>query len=130
VRALPGTAGSLREALTIWSAPHDEDGDIRSKVRATGIWGGTITTERDAVSHLPLEEAVEILEAELPQRVAGHVAAFHAADYAADGSAATKIRRIRRILTTEAAREAGNGSRTSIKRRRKPVEPSRTSSEV
>jgi hypothetical protein len=96
--------------MTIRTTPHD-DSEQRSKVKASGVWGTTTTTERDAVSHLPLEEAVEVLEADLPERVAGHVRAFYAEGHSSRGSGAPKVRRILRILTTEAARVAANGPR-------------------
>ncbi len=40
-------------------------------VRAVGVWGGTLDTERLAVAHLPVSEAVEALERTFPERLVG-----------------------------------------------------------
>jgi hypothetical protein len=71
------------------------------------VGSATTTIERRAVAHLPIPEAIDRLEEELPERVAGHVRAFYAEGYhSSQSSAKPKVRRIRRILrilTTEAA---------------------------
>jgi Transcription factor WhiB len=96
----------LREALSPMRMPSE-----REAIYASGVWGATTTIERRAVTHLPLEEAIDRLEAELPERVAGHVRAFHAAGYNTTGGAASrKVRRIRRMLTEAAVRLAANGN--------------------
>jgi hypothetical protein len=59
----------LGEALkpVVWQHPK-ESGHIIT--RSTGIFGGTVYSERLAVSDLPVGEAVQLLEAGLEERLA------------------------------------------------------------
>jgi Transcription factor WhiB len=66
----------LAEALRPMPMPSD-----REPIFASGIWGATTTAERRLVRHLPVPEAVDTLERELPERVTGHVQEFHTAGH-------------------------------------------------
>jgi hypothetical protein len=71
----------LAEALTSWIVPMGPGGASpghRIEVKAAGIWGGTDDRERLAVAHLPRAEAIDKLEAELPERDRVRIAAFAA----------------------------------------------------
>lgn len=52
------------------------DKDTRVAVRVEGIWGGTTPSDRRRVRHLPIEEAVDELEAGFPERLRVRVEAF------------------------------------------------------
>jgi hypothetical protein len=45
-------------------------------ITSEGIWGGTTRAERDAVSHLPVDERIEQLEVGFPERLAERIEAF------------------------------------------------------
>ena len=69
----------LAEALTPVVSPvvrsDERAGAFRSNgsishMRLTGVWGGTTDDDRHTVAHLPLPEAVDVLEASFPERLA------------------------------------------------------------
>jgi hypothetical protein len=81
------------------------------------LWGQRVEAlERRAVRHIAVPEATDRLAAVLPELVAGHVRSFYAEDY---HSRRARLGRILRILTTEAARVAANGSKAPITSRRR-----------
>lgn len=65
----------LSDALGRHLFTHEADRQV-SESRVVGIWGATTTDERAALDHLPVAEAVEMLEATLPDRLAARVAAW------------------------------------------------------
>lgn len=73
--ACPVRKECLTEAMTPfrhWVVP----GEQAVQVRVSGVWGGTTFNQRMAVRSLPVPEAVERLEAGLPERVRVRVEAF------------------------------------------------------
>jgi hypothetical protein len=86
----------LKESLGSWNVPH---ADRRSStIVAVGVWGGSSELERQAVRHLPLEEAVERLEAGFPKRLAERVEAFRIRDRSKSRSHGPRVRRVRALL--------------------------------
>ena len=61
-----------------------QQGNDRRALYPEGIWGATSTQERRAVRHLPVQEAIDQLEAELPERARARIEAF-AARYPREG---------------------------------------------
>jgi hypothetical protein len=74
----------LRESLTPQRLAFSEKGNARRPFYPEGIWGATTTQERRAVRHLPVQEAIDQLDAELPDRARARIDAF-AARYPREG---------------------------------------------
>ncbi|HXJ66238.1 MAG TPA: hypothetical protein VNN79_20955 [Actinomycetota bacterium] len=75
----PVRVDCLREGVEAWEIRRRDDGHtdvLRSQVHAAGIWGGTLDLERQAVRHLPSEQAVRELERTFRKRLRRRVAAF------------------------------------------------------
>jgi len=107
----------LQEALRTVHVALAEDADPRVQVSSTtapasGVWAGTTMADRRKVRRLPRGEALERLEREFPERLAGRVAAFQRHE---DGRPPEgRAREVRRMLVGIAVRAAerrrnGNG---------------------
>jgi hypothetical protein len=70
----PVRASCLRESFVTWKV------SVRSEtpntITSEGIWGGSTRAERDAVSHLPVDERIQVLETGLRERLPERIAAF------------------------------------------------------
>jgi hypothetical protein len=74
-----------------------EQGHGRRPFYPDGIWGATTTEERKEIKHLPVEEAMDQLEAVLPARLRLRIEAF-AARYPRDGRQNVRANRLWRKL--------------------------------
>lgn len=99
----------LRESLRVWSVALREglgvDMSEPVTVRARGVWGATTWWDRERMRHLPTEEAAEVLELELPKRLARHVRAFRA-----NLRAHPRVRTVRHVRRVRAMLAERNGS--------------------
>ena len=88
----------LTEALTPWRVQLG-NGKERVGVRAVGLWGATTTAERSRFRRLPVAEAVDTLEAGLPERLRERIEVFEARHPNAEQSRDPMVRRARESST-------------------------------
>ena len=84
-----------------------------SWVPSEGVWGGTLKYEREAVRHLPIPAAVDLLEATFDARLAARTSAWRERV----AGSRVRTRRTRRTRRIQAALDARGGV-TAIKSRR------------
>jgi hypothetical protein len=65
----------LRDAFSLHPLSHI-GGERERPVETWGVWGGSFRTDRHGVRDLPLEEAIEALEASLPSRLDARIEAW------------------------------------------------------
>jgi hypothetical protein len=106
----------LAEGFRVWAAPVRSDYQVPESLRfvatitTVGVWGGSSDRDRWGVRHLPVDEAIEVLDRTFHQRLEARIAAFR--------RGSMKGRWAERLGAMLAEREATVYTHASVTRRR------------